>query len=92
MSAVPGSIALPEVPGSPVGEHGTEKKLPLRATIYFFVIGGVTAVVSVPLLTHLRVGTNGWLTFAILGTAAAIAQLFVVGRPATSRTTRRSSS
>ena len=81
MSAVPGSIALPEVPGSPVGEHGTEKKLPLRATIYFFVIGGVTAVVSVPLLTHLRVGTNGWLTFAILGTAAAIAQLFVVRTP-----------
>jgi len=81
VSAVPGSIALPEVPGSPVGEHGTEKKLPLRATIYFFVIGGVTAVVSVPLLTHLRVGTNGWLTFAILGTAAAIAQLFVVRTP-----------
>jgi diguanylate cyclase (GGDEF)-like protein/putative nucleotidyltransferase with HDIG domain len=81
VSAVPGSVALPEVPGSPVGEHGAEKKLPVQATIYFFVIGAVTAVVSVPLLTHLRVGTHGWVTFAILGTAAAIAQLFVVRTP-----------
>jgi diguanylate cyclase (GGDEF)-like protein/putative nucleotidyltransferase with HDIG domain len=80
VSAVPGSVALPEVPG-PVGEHGVETKLPIKATIYFFVIAALTAAISLPLLTHLRVGTSGWLTFAILGTAAAIAQLFVVQTP-----------
>ena len=80
MSAIHGSISLPEVPG-PMGERGAETKLPIRATIYFFVIGALTAAVSLPLLTHLRVGTHGWLTFAILGTAAAIAQLFVVQTP-----------
>jgi diguanylate cyclase (GGDEF)-like protein/putative nucleotidyltransferase with HDIG domain len=80
VSAVPGHVALPEVPG-PVGDHRAEEKLPVRATIYFFVIGALTAAVAVPLLTHVRVGTNGWLTFAILATAAAIAQLFVVQTP-----------
>jgi diguanylate cyclase (GGDEF)-like protein/putative nucleotidyltransferase with HDIG domain len=82
VNAIPGDVALPEVPGPVrVGERGADKELPLRATIYFFVIAALTAAVSVPLLTHLRAGTHGWLTFAILGTAAAIAQLFVVQTP-----------
>jgi diguanylate cyclase (GGDEF)-like protein/putative nucleotidyltransferase with HDIG domain len=80
VSAVPGNVALPEVPG-PIDEHGAEKKAPIRATIYFFVIGAVAAAVSVPLLTHLRAGTHSWATFIILSSAAAIAQLFVVRTP-----------
>ena len=80
MSAVPGSIVLPEVRG-PIDEHGAEKKPPIRATTYFFVIGVVAAAASVPLLTHLQAGTHSWATFIILGSAAAIAQLFVVRTP-----------
>ena len=45
------------------------------------MIGALAAAVSIPLLTQLRAGTNGWLTFAILASAAAIAQLFVVRTP-----------
>jgi diguanylate cyclase (GGDEF)-like protein/putative nucleotidyltransferase with HDIG domain len=80
VSAVPGSIALPEVPG-PIDEHRADKKPPTRATFYFFVVGAVAAAASVPLLTHLRAGTHSWATFFILGSAAAIAQLFVVRTP-----------
>jgi diguanylate cyclase (GGDEF)-like protein/putative nucleotidyltransferase with HDIG domain len=80
VSAVPSDITLPEVPGS-VGEHHADKKLPVRATIYFFVIAAIATAITIPLLTHLRVGTHGWVTFLILGSAAAIAQLFVVRTP-----------
>jgi diguanylate cyclase (GGDEF)-like protein/putative nucleotidyltransferase with HDIG domain len=80
MSAVPTDITLPEIPGS-VGPHHGDKKLPLRATIYFSVIAAVATSISIPLLTHLRVGTHGWVTFIILGSAAALAQLFVVRTP-----------
>ena len=79
MSAVPGHVALPEVPG-PVGEHGADEKLPFRATIYFFVIAALTAAVAVPLLTHVRVSTNGWLTFAILGTAVSLGLVSTLNR------------
>src|SRR6476660_1895750 len=80
MSAVPSNVALPEVP-SPVGGHGKDKKLPVRATVYFFVVAALATTVSIPLLTHLRVGANGWATFVIFGSAAAVAQLFVVRTP-----------
>ena len=78
MSAV-GEVTLPEVPG--VGERHTDTRLSPRATAYFFVVAAAAAIVAVPLLTHLRGGTEGWLTFAILGSAAAVAQLFVVRTP-----------
>jgi diguanylate cyclase (GGDEF)-like protein/putative nucleotidyltransferase with HDIG domain len=80
VSAVPGSVVLPEVPGT-IDEHGAEKKPPIRATIYFFVIGVVAAAATVPLLPHLKAGTHSWATFIILGSAAAVAQLFVVRTP-----------
>jgi diguanylate cyclase (GGDEF)-like protein/putative nucleotidyltransferase with HDIG domain len=79
VSAIPTGIALPEAP-KPVGNRG-DAKLPVRATIYFFVIAAAAAVVSVPLLTRLRIETHGWPTFLILGSAAAVAQLFVVRTP-----------
>ena len=80
MSAVPGNIALPELPG-PVAQHGVDKKPPIRATMYFFIVAALAAAAAVPLVTHLRSGTHGWVTFIILGSAAAIAQLFVVRTP-----------
>ena len=80
MSAVSGGVILPEVPG-PIHEHGREEKAPLPATIYFFIIGAVAAGLSIPLLTQLRAGTHSWATFIILGSAAALAQLFVVRTP-----------
>ena len=80
MSAVPGSVALPEALG-PGKEHPADKKPPYRATIYFIVIGAVAALASIPLLAQMHAGTHGWVTFVILGSAAAIAQLFVVRTP-----------
>src|SRR3954469_16179406 len=81
MSAIPTDISLPDVPGSVGPHHHADKKLPLRATIYFSLIAAVATSISIPLLTHLRVGTHGWPTFIILGSAAALAQLFVVRTP-----------
>src|ERR687886_209300 len=82
MSTVPGDITLAaaEVAGSSREQSG-EKTPPLRATIYFFIVALASAIAALPLLTHLRVGTNGWVTFIILGSAAACAQLFVVRTP-----------
>ena len=80
MSAVPSDIGLPDVTG-PVRDRNQDTKLPVRATIYFFFTAVAAAAAALPLLAHLRVGTNGWLTFIILGSAAAFAQLFVVRTP-----------
>jgi diguanylate cyclase (GGDEF)-like protein/putative nucleotidyltransferase with HDIG domain len=80
VSAVPSSVVLPEVPG-PIDDHGRDQKPPLPATIYFFIIGVAAAAVSIPLLTHPQAGTHSWATFIVLGSAAALAQLFVVRTP-----------
>jgi diguanylate cyclase (GGDEF)-like protein/putative nucleotidyltransferase with HDIG domain len=80
VSTVPGSIVLPEVPGT-IDEHRADQKPPIRATIYFFIIGVIAAAASFPLLPHLKAGTHSWATFIVLGSAAAIAQLFVVRTP-----------
>jgi diguanylate cyclase (GGDEF)-like protein/putative nucleotidyltransferase with HDIG domain len=80
MSAIPGSIALPEVP-VPLEEHERDGKPPFKATAYFFVIAVIAAAASIPLVTQLRADTPGWATFLVLGSTAAIAQLFVVRTP-----------
>jgi diguanylate cyclase (GGDEF)-like protein/putative nucleotidyltransferase with HDIG domain len=80
VSAVPGSVVLPEVPG-PIDDRGRDQKPPLPATIYFFIIGVAAAAASIPLLTHLQAGIHSWATFIVLGSAAAFAQLFVVRTP-----------
>ena len=51
-----------------------------RATAYLLSVIALTVAVSAPFILDLVRGENvdGWLTFAILGTAAAIAQLFTV--------------
>ena len=74
MSAVPSPIAQDvEASGSP--------KLATRAAVYFFVVAAVATAVSLPLLSRLSPHTPGWTTFVILGTIAAVAQLFVVRTP-----------
>jgi diguanylate cyclase (GGDEF)-like protein/putative nucleotidyltransferase with HDIG domain len=81
VSVVPGDIPLGPAATNPVGGRHSDAKLPARATVYFFITAAVAAAAAVPLLTHLRVATNGWVTFIILGSAAAFAQLFVVRTP-----------
>jgi len=77
LSAVPSPIlqdvGTGVVPGSP--------KLATRAAAYFFVVALATAVTIVPLLARLTPDTSGWATFVILGSIAAVAQLFVVRTP-----------
>jgi diguanylate cyclase (GGDEF)-like protein/putative nucleotidyltransferase with HDIG domain len=81
VSVVPTDIPLGPAATNPVGARHSDAKLPARATVYFFITAAVAAAAAVPLLTHLRVATNGWVTFIILGSAAAFAQLFVVRTP-----------
>src|SRR4029079_15512881 len=74
VSAVPSPIAQDvEASGSP--------KLATRAAVYFFVVAAVATAVSLPLLSRLSPHPPGWTTFVILGTIAAVAQLFVVRTP-----------
>jgi diguanylate cyclase (GGDEF)-like protein/putative nucleotidyltransferase with HDIG domain len=80
VSAVPSDVtSFVDVP-SP-RERQSDAKRSGRATVYFFFVALAAAIAAVPLLTNLRVGTSGWVTFAILGSAAALAQLFVVRTP-----------
>src|SRR4029078_177120 len=59
------------------------QKLAPGASVYFFVVAAVATAVSLPLLSRLSPHTPGWTTFVILGTIAAVAQLFVVRTPRT---------
>src|SRR4029078_5498717 len=59
------------------------QKLAPGAPFYFFVVAAVATAVSLPLLSRLSPHTPGWTTFVILGTIAAVAQLFVVRTPRT---------
>ena len=55
MSAVPGNIALPELPG-PVDQHGVDKKPPIRATMYFFIVAALGLCGLPPFATSLGKG------------------------------------
>jgi diguanylate cyclase (GGDEF)-like protein/putative nucleotidyltransferase with HDIG domain len=77
VSAVPSPIARDvEASGGP----GTPR-LATKAAAYFFVVAAVTTVTVVPLLAHLHVTTRDWIAFVVLGSIAAVAQLFVVRTP-----------
>jgi diguanylate cyclase (GGDEF)-like protein/putative nucleotidyltransferase with HDIG domain len=74
VSAIPTEIALaPETPGRDDG-------LPRNARIYFFFVAAATAAATLPFLGRLQHATD-WGAFLILGSAAAVAQLFVVRTP-----------
>src|SRR5438552_1764915 len=61
------------MPGAP--------KLAPKAGVYFFLVLAATIAATAPPLSHLKAGTHGWTTFAILALISATAQLFVVGTP-----------
>ncbi len=76
MSAVPTDIALAAEPG-----HGRDDGLPLNAKLYFGLVALTAAAVTVPFLGRLE-HTRDWTAFLVLGSAAAVARLFVVRTPA----------
>ena len=79
MSAVPADLALDEV----MGESGPEPALPHRASLYFWFIVATATVATTPFLIQIQdVQPGDWITFAILGAAVAVAQIFVVVTPA----------
>src|SRR5436190_21926561 len=78
MNAIPSDLTLTQ---SVAGSAPPDDKLPLHATIYFFAIATVACIVSVPLLIRLSSETPNWIAFFVLGTCAAVAQLFVVRTP-----------
>jgi PAS domain S-box-containing protein len=53
--------------------------LPRRAQAYLLAVGAAATVAGALALTHGQPSSNDWLTFAILATAAAVAQFFLVG-------------
>ncbi|HSC50220.1 MAG TPA: diguanylate cyclase [Gaiellaceae bacterium] len=76
MSAVPSAIAHDV---ESVGRDAPS--LAPKAAAYFFVVAAVATATIVPLLSRLSLDTPGWATFVVLGTIAAIAQLFPVRTP-----------
>jgi diguanylate cyclase (GGDEF)-like protein/putative nucleotidyltransferase with HDIG domain len=75
MSAVPTDISLVAEPGS-----GRNETLPRNARIYFVCVAIATAAATLPFLGRLQ-HTHEWAGFLILGSCAAIAQLFTVRTP-----------
>src|SRR5215204_2712678 len=75
MSAPPTEMRFgSELPGrDPVGG-----RLSLRALVYLVAVAGIAAAVAGPFLPRLEHQTDGWITFLIIATAAAVAQLFLV--------------
>src|SRR2546421_1941872 len=75
MSVVPTDISL-------VAEHGSGRSetLPRNAGIYFVCVAIATAAATLPFLGRLQ-STHEWGGFLILGSCAAIAQLFTVRTP-----------
>jgi diguanylate cyclase (GGDEF)-like protein/putative nucleotidyltransferase with HDIG domain len=52
-----------------------------QAKVYLAVVGVVTIFAAAVPLSHLSVHTEGWPTFIVLASCAAVAQLFVVRTP-----------
>ncbi len=75
MSAVENEITLGSEPDS-----GRTEKLPRNARIYFLCVVLATAGATLPFMGRLQ-DTHDWLAFFILGSCAAVAQLFVVRTP-----------
>src|SRR5213080_2377823 len=75
MSTAPTDISLVAEPGS-----GRNETLPRKAWIYFVVVTVATAGVTLPFLGRLQ-DSHDWAAFLILGSCAAVAQLFTVRTP-----------
>src|SRR5256886_3176491 len=75
MSTAPTDISLVAEPGS-----GRNETLPRKAWIYFVVVTVATAARPLPFLGRLQ-HTHEWAGFLVLGSFAAVAQLFTVRTP-----------
>src|SRR5438874_2563114 len=75
MSTAPTDISLVAEPGS-----GRSETLPRSAWIYFVVVTVATAAATLPFLGRLQ-HTHEWAGFLVLGSFAAVAQLFTVRTP-----------
>ena len=72
----------PEVEAKPLEKPlGPEQGLPRTAAAFLVIVAIATGAAAIPPLSHLGPDTHGWITFAILGSCAAIAQLFVARTP-----------
>src|SRR3989454_5068942 len=75
MGTAPTDISLVAEPGS-----GRNETLPRKAWIYFVVVTVATAAATLPFLGRLQ-HTHEWAGFLVLGSFAAVAQLFNVRTP-----------
>ena len=76
MNAIPSGIRFGgEMPGS---EPVRRERLPVAALVYLVAVVGAACAVAAPFLPRLDQAHGGWLTFLILSTSAAVAQLFLV--------------
>jgi len=79
LSAVPADIGFDDA----AGETGLEPELPRRAAFYFWLVVAGASAATAPFLVDIqKVHPSAWVTFAILGAAVAVAQIFVVVTPA----------
>ena len=76
------------VPSEPAGAHpppGPDPSEPTslqpRAKAFLYAIGTLAVMAAAMPFAHLSLETEGWLTFIVLSTCAAVAQLFVVRTP-----------
>ena len=63
------------------GPDPPEETLSRQAKAYLFTVAAVTVAVALVPLSHLKPSSDGWPTFLILASCAAVAQLFVVRTP-----------
>jgi diguanylate cyclase (GGDEF)-like protein/putative nucleotidyltransferase with HDIG domain len=58
-----------------------ENQLSRQAKVYLLAMAAVTAAIAFPQIARVGTETEGWFAFAILASAASVAQLFVVRTP-----------
>jgi diguanylate cyclase (GGDEF)-like protein/putative nucleotidyltransferase with HDIG domain len=80
MTAVPPEPSAEPVP--PAGpDPGEQSSLQPRAKVFLYAIGALALAAAVAPFGHLSLVTDGWVTFLVLSTCAAVAQVFVVRTP-----------
>ena len=79
MSAVPHEHPDERPPPEP--DRGDPSSLAPRAKLFLYGIGTLAVAAAAVPFAHLSLNTSGWLTFLVLASCAAVAQLFVVRTP-----------
>jgi diguanylate cyclase (GGDEF)-like protein/putative nucleotidyltransferase with HDIG domain len=79
VSTVPGELPGPRPPTD--DDRPEPSSLQPRAKAFLYAIGALAVAAAVVPFAHLSRDTDGWVTFLVLATCAAVAQLFVVITP-----------